>query len=72
MGSLIKKRSILAAILPKESARWRLEIKNHKPHEIHKKITKNFKNHEIHKKIQKSRNSQKATKFTKNHEIHKN
>ena len=55
-----KKRSILVAILPKITARWRIEFKNHKNHKIHE-IHKNTKNHKIHKNHEikkKLRNSQ--------------
>ena len=51
-----KERSILVPILPKNTARWRIEFKNHEIHEIYKKHKKS-RNSQKHKKSQKSQKS---------------
>ena len=62
---IYKKKSILVPILPKYTTRWRLEFKNHKILEIHKKSHKKFT------KITKFTKFTKITKFTENHKIEK-
>ena len=63
-----KERPILAAILPKNTARWRQQPQNHKIHKNTKfsKITKYAKYTKI-TKITKFTKKPKITKFTKNH-----
>ena len=65
-----RERSILAAILTKNTARWRLEFKNHKIHKKSRNSQKKTQNSQKKSQnSQKLQNSQKITKL-KNHKIH--